>query len=173
MTINIKLKRPIEYIIPITMISMLTVWFIYTLVMCYSRGTMLKLYRELGVTPWKKYDTVVSVPESELHSRDDIMAAVRATQKLYEDEWYTYNGVYLLQLSYSDELNEKKKDENDGEWIYLDAEMYTGYDSSVAKYGKGTYHTAYWAVEKQPDGSWLCRGCGKLKDSSRQAKDVS
>ena len=42
--------------------------------------------------------------------------------------------------------------------------MYTGYSKRVAKYGNGRYHHTYWAVQKQPDGTWLCRGCAPMDD---------
>jgi hypothetical protein len=162
-----KKKIGIEYVFPVTIVSLLGVFFIIMVVLSFAQGTIMKLYKDIGATPWKKPKTEITVPESELHSRDDIMSAVEATKKLYEDEWYTYNGAYLMQLSYCDELNELKKDENSGEWIYLGATMYTGYGSDVSEADKGKYHEAYWAVEKQPDGSWVCHGCAPINESKQ------
>ena len=159
-----KKKIGIEYVFPVTLVSLLGVWFIIMLVLSFTQGSVMKLYKDIGATPWKKPNTVISIGGSKLHSHKDIMSAVKATQELYEDEWYTYNGAYLMQLSYFDEFNELKKDENSGEWIYLGATMYTGYGSNVSEADKGKYHEAYWAVEKQPDGSWVCYGCEKLTE---------
>ncbi len=159
-----KRKFGIKYAFPITLVSLVGFWFVITLVLFFTDGSMSKLYKDIGALPWKRPDYTVSIPASELHSHDDIMAAVKATQKCYEEEWYSYNGTYILQLGYSEELNELKKDENEGEWIYLESYMYTGYGNSVNPEDQGKYHKAYWAVEKQPVGSWLCRGCTPMDD---------
>lgn len=159
-----KRKLGIEYTFPITLVSLVGVWFVITLMLFFTGGAAVKLHKDIGATPWKQPELAIKINDSYLHKQKDISAAIDATRKLYSEEWYTYNGTYMLMLSYSDELNELKKDENEGEWIYLGAYMYTGYGNKVNPEDQGKYHKAYWAVEKQPDGSWLCHGCAPLDE---------
>ena len=163
---NTKPGKRFSYIFPITLLAANAVACIVITVMLLADGTALKLYKDIGAVPWHTPAVETKIGSSETFSEEDINSAIKVTVKKYEDEWYTYNGTYLLELTYDEEfcteINEKH---SQGGRIYFAAKMYTGYGDDVAEENKGIFHyDAYWGCEKKPDGSWECLGCAQLPE---------
>lgn len=127
-------------------------------------GGCIRLYREIGATPWHRPETVITADHSEHFTDEEINAAIQTVMGLYENEWYSYNEVYLLELTYDDGFSESLREDNkDGnDRIYLRSVIKTGYSYDMeGTWGKGrVYEYGYWTLDRLSDGSWECRGWG-------------
>ncbi|MBQ8966374.1 hypothetical protein [Ruminococcus sp.] len=150
-------------ILPLTLISAVLVCLVLSIALSITKGSVYRLYKDIGATPWHRPETVTSAEKSARYSDEDISKAMEAALKVYEEKWYTYNGVYLLELRYEDDFSESRQDENAGDWIYLRSRVYTGYADTVEERFRGKFHEdAYWAVEHRADGTWVCHGCADM-----------
>lgn len=151
------------YAVPLAILAAVALCMTAAAAAAVRSSGLLRLYREIGATPWHRPKTNISSESSERYSDEEIRSAIDAALDTYERDWYSYNGTYLLELSYDDEFSENRQDENEGDWIYLRSVMFTGYDKEILPENRGVYHDdAYWAAERQADGSWICRGCGQI-----------
>ena len=158
-----KKKLSVSHAFPLALIILNA--FIGVVLIIFSFSSASRLYRDIGALPWRDPKIQEIIYPSASHSSEDIALARDAVIRTYEDEWHTYNGVYMLELTYYDDFDAEKQDENDGEWIYFKSRVYTGFGSDVAKENKGRRQYVYWAAEKQPDGSWVCHGCRELTEN--------
>ena len=135
-------------ILPLTLIFAVLVCLVLSIALSMTKGSVYGLYKDIGATPWHRPETMTSAEKSARYSDVDISKAMEAALKVYEEKWYTYNGVYLLELRYEDDLRSR---------------VYTGYADTVEERFRGKFHEeAYWAVEHRADGTWVCHGCADM-----------
>ena len=132
----------------------------------YDRfGGGVRLYREIGATPWHCPETKIAADRSERYTDEEIAAAIRSVMDTYEKDWYAYNEVYLLELTFDDEfdLSAHRADNAGSERIYLRSVLKCGYSYDMAgTWGRGrVYDCGYWTLEKNSDGTWYCLGWGQ------------
>lgn len=141
----------------------LFVWLIFIAILAHDKlGGCFRLHNEIGATPWKRPETVMTAEPSDRWSSGEIKSAMLAVMALYESDYYSYNGVYLMQLVYTDIFSLEKETDGQGNLIYINSEIKTGYSYEIGKAGKNeipagkgmTYDNGYWTVEHLPDGSW-------------------
>ena len=164
-----KSAKKAAFTVPISLIVLTVAAMLFSVKMAAeSRGGVIRLYRDIGATPWHDPDIVISAEHSDKYTDSDIQQAIDSALDTYNEEWHTFNGVYMLELHYDDEFSESRQGTDPGDWIYLSSRMYTGYAGTVSRRFRGIFHSeAYWAVKKMPDGSWDCRGCGSLNDDDK------
>ena len=153
-----------KFILPIVILIINIVFCVISVNDVVTKSKEMMLYRAIGATPWHKPEIEQDIEKSEIFSEDDINTAVQLTTEKFYNEWYTYNGTYLLKLSYSDDFNRKIcKIKGYDDMLCLPAKMFTGYGDTVAEENKGKYHeNVFWGIQKQPDGSWKCLGCAQI-----------
>ncbi|MBQ4362504.1 MAG: hypothetical protein II782_00685 [Oscillospiraceae bacterium] len=95
---NGKTKKPVNTAgIIITLILLLPA----AAVGIFYLGCFVRLYTEIGATPWSVPEVNVTLAESDFYTEDDLRSAADTALEAYKDEWYQYNVFYLLELEYT------------------------------------------------------------------------
>ena len=119
-------------------------------------GCFVRLYTEIGATPWSVPEVNVTLAESDIYTADDLRSAADTALEAYKDEWYQYNGFYLLELEYTG--SDRIITEDGQEILYFKAVTFAGIDTGWDP-ERAYDRTGHWTVEKK-DGKWVSRGWG-------------
>jgi len=120
----------------------------------------IKLYNDIGATPFKRPETDISAGSSARHSDEDIQSAMDTILSEFDNDWDNYNRQYLLKLWYDDEYSEFHEDGDSNKISFLST-IYVGYSYNVIDLTKGqTYDNWQWHLIKNDDGEWEIKGYG-------------
>lgn len=130
-----------------------------------------KLYNDIGATPFYRPETEISADKSDVYSDNDIQLALETVKTDFENNYEDgYGGMYLLKIWYDDEFSngyiscyEKSCDGQTKPRIYIRAHLYAGFKEDGTGWGSFSLYTAgYWTLERNDENSqWESLGWGQ------------
>lgn len=120
----------------------------------------IKLYNDIGTTPFSRPETDITADSSVRHSDEDIQSAIDTVLSEFDNDWDNYNSQYLLKLWYDDKYSEFQE-EGDSNKISFLSTIYVGYSYNIIDLTKGhTYDNWQWHLIKNDNGEWEIKGYG-------------